>query len=168
MLADVPGFMVEDPNIRAVLHVFAKEGERIEAALNEIRDNGIPARVTALGASWHERQLGLVVNPVGVSLTERRERIVAGYQTKQSAYGSSWENDVTGLVGGTGWTYTEDAATATVTVYLPWGALSDPFLRIKAQIVTLASWPCHLDLSVQSTGGFILDQSQLDNQQFHP
>lgn len=168
VLRTFPGWAQDDPNIVAIAHVWAMEGQRMEDAADAITANAIPVTVTELGAAWHEKNLRLPVNPSGTTISQRVERIVAGYRSRTNVSGLSWQADVTDLVGGPGWHYTEDSDDFLMTVYVPFGGSTEQFLRLQKQIPLLGSWPCHLTLSLQSEAGFILDQSQLDNQQFHP
>ena len=156
-----------DPSIQAVIDCHARESDRLEALMVEVRDNAIPVRVTALGIAWHEWRLKLPVDPA-LSLNQRRDRILARYGGRELVAGTSWQADVNALIGGLGaWRYEEDSENFLITIFVPWPPGTEPFLALEHQVKLLPTWPCHLELDVQSEAGFILDQSELDNEAFH-
>ncbi|MGH2939839.1 MAG: putative phage tail protein [Solirubrobacterales bacterium] len=166
MLRRLPGWFQDDPDVRAVIHCKAKEKERQLAMAAQIRDDCIPLRASSRGLEWFEMYYELPVNPPGYTVEQRRT-IILGHVKRDPpiSSGRSWQEEVTALVGG-GWTYEEHSAEFKVSIKVPFPPGSDPFEILRIRIPRLPSWPCHLELELSSTEGFILDHSQLDAEPF--
>jgi uncharacterized protein YmfQ (DUF2313 family) len=166
MLREIPPWLRDDPDVKAVLHSMAKSKEAIRAAAQQIRDDLIPIRASSRGLGWWELYYGLPVEPEGLS-EEARRGIVLGHIAREPpiSSGASWQEQVTALIGG-GWEYEEHTTTAKVTIKVPFPPSSDMFLLAENRIPLLPSWPCHLEPEVVSMEGFVLDLSLLDKEPF--
>lgn len=164
MLGEIPPRFFEDPDFRAVIHVFARESERARALGTRVRDNLIAARIDELGLPWWER---LYRFDAGVSTEATRVARVLSrtQQTAPRVSSGEFSNDMDELVGVGAWTYEEEWPA--IRVKLPYVPGSDPFLRAEREIRELQTFPAHLDLILENVEGFILDQSQLDQEPFH-
>lgn len=166
MLAKIPGWLQDDPDVRSVIHVRAKEKERQLEMARAIRDDCIPLRASSRGLEWWERYYELPINPPGQTVEQRRARVLAHiHRDPPLSSGLSWQEQVMALVGG-GWTYEEHSAEFKITLIVPFPPGSEAFEVLRIQVPRLASWPCHLELELVSAEGFILDQSKLDLEPF--
>lgn len=164
LIAMLPSWAREDPDMKAVAHCFAQESDRIMERGRALRDGLIAGRTGEVGVPFWER---LLRAPSGETLEQRQANVRAALLTiLPDPTGLTWERKVSQVLGPT-WSYVEDAANYTVTIQtaLPSG---DPQLVIlKARIREFT--PAHLDLillGVEGIGeGFILDVKQLDIQQ---
>lgn len=165
MLASQPSWFREDPDNRAVIHAHAKEMERADAQAQSVRDNLIAERADELGLPWWEYLLRTTEAPEGLTVTDRRARVLSVLlaMTNEPA-GSNWEAAGNRLIGPS-WTYDEEDP-YTIRLTVPWAAGSPTFLLLERRLREFT--PAHLDLIVGSEGGFILDESQLDQEPFHP
>lgn len=157
MLDDLPTVVRDDPHFRAVVHCYAREFDRLEELATQLRDGFIPESATPLTLpAW---ELLLRIAPTGTE-EERRNRVLAALPALfGDPSGLSWEDGVTALVG-PGWEYTEDTATFTLNLVLP--VLPPELPQLEAVIREFT--PAHLDLVLASSAGFLLDQSQLDQE----
>lgn len=160
----LPTWARDAPEFRAVQHCFAKEADYERALARRVRDNMIPVRVDELGLSWWEEMLKLPVNPPDINVEDRRASVLAGIgRMIADATGFHWVGLVTELIG-LGWSWSLDGNTITLVVPLLPG--SEAFLRLERLVREFT--PAHLDIDVSGGAGFILDQSQLDQEPFHP
>lgn len=165
---ELPVVLRDSPDHLAVLHSVCREIERCEAAIETVRDQFFPTRATLLLGVW-ERLLGLTAEPEGVSLEDRR-LLVLVYLRKMRNQGSGteWQQIVTRLVGPS-WSHQEhdpadpDSPPAdTLRVTLPFPPTSSVYARIERLLGIIT--PAHLDLEVVYDAGFVLDESQLDQE----
>lgn len=164
LLSELPGWIQDDPDMRGVVHAYARESERMEQNAAEVRDNFIAARATALLLRAWERTVRTTEEPSGKSVAQRVAVIQSRLQRMSlRSLGTDWEEAVDALVGA-GWDYVEDAANYTLTI----SAAVPPASTALLRELILPFTPAHLVLIVNSFGGFLLDQSQLDQQSFHP
>lgn len=165
LLDDLPPRVVEDPDIRAVIHCFAKESERQRALAERVRDNLIPARVDSLGLPWWERLFRLP-DPSLLTEAERKALVLSrSQQTAPRVSAKAFSEDMDALVGSGSWEYEEDYPA--IRVKVPYAPASDAYERLEKGIRQLATFPCHLDVILENVDGFLLDQSQLDQEPFH-
>lgn len=166
LLDDLPPRVREDPDIKAVVHCYAKESERQQEMAERVRDNLMVRRIDELGIPWWER-LYKLPDPGGMNTEERRSRVVArAARTAPRVSAGEFVEDMNALVGSGSWSYEEEyPAIRVATAFAPG---SEAYLRLEAQIRGLTSFPAHLDIILESAEGFILDQSQLDQDVFHP
>lgn len=166
MLRELPGWIQEDPDLRAIVHCHAKETERQLTMLAAIRDDCIVLRATARGLEWWETYYGMTVAPVGWTVEQRRVAVLARItRDPPLSSGLSWQNQLNGLIG-EGWTYEEDSAAFKIEMEIPYPPGSDTFKLVREQVPRFASWPCHLELVLSSVEGFVLDLSELDEEPF--
>lgn len=164
----LPVRLRESPDHLAVLHALARECERLEEKIEQVRAQFFPQTADILLAAY-EAELGTTIEPEGVALDERRQLVLALLaRMRSSAAGRDWEADVTRMVG-PGWTYEEhDPADPTsppeytVLVRLPFAPTSSRYAQVERELREMT--PAHLDLQVQYSGGFVLDESQLDQE----
>lgn len=167
MLDDLPPRVIEDPDVRAVTHCFARESARARIYAGAVRDAMIPNRVsTTKGAEFWEYLYRLPA-PGAMTVAQRRDRIVARHrQTAPRVASSDFREDMNALIGSGSWSFEEDWPA--IRVKVPFDPGSDAFLALEDQIRNLQTFPCHLDLILENEDGFVLDQSQLDQEPFHP
>jgi hypothetical protein len=164
MIASRPGWSADDPDMRAVAHVEAKEIERMQERAEEVRDGMIPHRSNLLVLPLWETLLKLTINPAGTSENQRREIVEAGLRRAVAdPSGLTWEERVTELIGPS-WAYQEEPE-QTIKVTVPWKPGSSQF--IFAQRVLERERPAAWELTVEFEEGFVLDLSKLDAEQFH-
>ena len=162
-LAEAPGWLRETPEWQAFVRCATSEGQRMEELAKQIRDTFIPYRVPTLGLPVWEAILGL---PGLGDESVRRDQVLSGYSGAiPDSRGVRWEEEVTRRIG-VGWSYEEDSAGFEITITVPFTAGSDAFLSVEPAVRPIT--PAHLEITVLSAAGFILDQSQLDQEQFHP
>jgi hypothetical protein len=162
-LQELPGWAQSAPEHQALCQVFAKEGDRQRALAAEIRDGMIPISANALTLPLWETLLKLTVNPVGLSVPERRTLVLTRLlQVPPDPSGKTWEAQVTAFLG-PGWTYDEEEPQI-IRVKVPFSEGSSEFLQAK-RILELKR-PAAWFLIVEAGEFFILDQSKLDEQEF--
>lgn len=166
MLGEIPPWMRDDPDIRAVVHCHAKETERQQEMAAAVRDDCIPLRAGSRGLAWWEQYFGMTIEPVGQTEEQRRTAIL-GRIKREPPLGSglSWKAMLTSMIG-EGWTYEEFPEDAKIRVEIPYPPGSEVFEIVSAQLPLLPSWPCHLELELGSAKGFVLDLSDLDSEPF--
>jgi hypothetical protein len=164
----LPVVVRDSPDHLAVIHACAVEMERLEAAIEQVRQQAFPQHADVLLKVW-EFMLRITIEPVGVSLADRRLVVLATLRKMRSTpEGRDWVDNVTALVG-PGWTYEEhdphDAGSPppyTVRISLPFAPSSSAYARAETLIRDIT--PAHLDLILAFPGGFLLDESQLDQE----
>lgn len=162
MLNEIPSWLRDDPDTRAVLHCKSKEVERQREMARAIRDDLIPLRASGRGLAWWERYYDLPVEPEGLSVEQRRV-LVLGRIKRDPPISSalSWQEQVTALIG-EGWTYEEHTLDARITVKVAFPVGSEMYELALVQIPRLRSWPAHMEMELVSVTGFLLDLSHLD------
>lgn len=169
-LEGLPPAVASDPDIRAVLHCYAKETELIDAKMDWIIDQFFPTRAAATGIGMWEAHFNLQIAPPSQTLAQRRSLVLSYYRSILNAgSGADWEAAVTQLVGPS-WSYDEhdpDDATLTATVpdyslrvLLPFPAGTPDYERARALVAALL--PANQHLILGASAGFFLDQGLLD------
>lgn len=154
----------DSPDHLAVIHCLASELERLEASIEVVRAQMFPQSADVLLKLW-EWQLGMTIEPVGLTLDERRDLVLAGMlKLKGTPSGSDWVENVSKIIGEGGWTYSEHPVGSpyTIRVSLPAPPASGTYQRTLSLLRDIT--PAHLALDVVFAGGFVLDTSQADNQ----
>lgn len=106
MLEDLPPFEQGSKDIQAAVDVIARELDRVNAAMLNVRANFWPQLGADFLGIW-EYILGLSVNPPDKTLDQRRTSVLAFLQKlKGSGSGLDWQANVDYLIG-TGWAYEE-------------------------------------------------------------
>lgn len=149
---------------QAVINAQANELQRIEDAAVAVTTAMFPTRSTdvpLLNGSWTapilsmwETLLNLPVNPSGVSLADRRSKVQAHIQKRNSGAGSDWVAVLTEGLGPVAWTHQEGPGPYQVTILIPYvaGSYSAGQVAALARAIT----PAHLDLSVGYAEGFLV------------
>jgi hypothetical protein len=168
MLDMLPPVLRDSPEYQAAIHAYARELERLEAAIEYVRAQLNPITAGEEGLRWWEVLLGLPIEPSGQPVEQRRANVLAllGRLTT-AASGLHWEQVVTELVG-SGWSYRANIpgdptspAPNTIVVTLPFGPTSPQYHLARRVLRDIT--PANTQVTVQSEmGGFTLDQSQLD------
>jgi hypothetical protein len=136
---------------------------------HEVRDQFVPQRATLL-LGLYERLLALTVNPAGVTLAERRARVLAAMSRMAGdPSGSKWEDDMIKLLGpiGTGvgeWYYREhdpDDPTSPPPNYLLVAFPYDPTTVGLVRAYVLSITPAHLRLLFRFRTGFLVGVSRV-------
>lgn len=110
LLEDLPPYEQESPVIAAIVNAVANELQRIEDFLSTVRRKLHPQyaddeyRTLAL----HEARLGLPVEPEGVSVSDRRAKVLAAARTSQAGAGEGWWQLVTLSLGTAAWSHREN------------------------------------------------------------
>lgn len=164
----LPVVLRDSPEHLAVIHAVAKETERLEAAIESVRAQFWPQTATFLLKAW-EAMLRLAMEPGSLTEAQRRDlALVYLRKLHETGEGRDWKENVSLLVG-PGWSYEEhipgDGASPpayTLRITLPFPPSGDLYARTERLLREVT--PAHLDLILQSSGGFVLDQSQLDQE----
>jgi hypothetical protein len=164
----LPVVLRDSPEHLAVIHSTMREVERLEAAIEQVRRQFFPQQADILLKVW-ERQVGITVEPPGWTIEQRRTAVVAQLRKMRSSpSGADWMADVSLLVGA-GWTYAEHVPgdvtsppADTVRIELPFPPTSGMYGLIERTLREMI--PAHVDLVVTFSGGFVLDESQLDQE----
>lgn len=161
LIGRLPPMFRDDPDIRAIMHCTAKAAERKVDAVEYIRRQANPLTADPQGLAWWAGVLHIGLD-TGATVEEQRLVIVNRYRAFEvDAAGSAWVVRVTARIGTSSWTYEENTPDpSTITFHLPYGAGSQPFLN--AERVIREETPSEQALVFVSTGGFILDESQMD------
>lgn len=161
LLDMIPDYLRSDPQVRGVLDVIARELQRIEDAGLAIAAGAFPQHAddsfALLGIM--EAQLGIPVEPAGLTVGQRRDLVLAHIRKRSAAAGSDWEAAVTTALGTTAWSYHEDPTEARIVIKIPSGTGS----LTAAQVLSLVRdvTPAHLDLSVSYDAGFLVGISEV-------
>lgn len=157
LLADLPPYLADDPFVQEIVDTGARELQRVEDAAAAVQLTMFPANAddTYGFLSLWETVFGLPVNPTGVSLTERRNKVLAALQKRNVGSGSQWVATLAQAFGATPWSYAENTpGSYQVTISLPYAAGS----YTAEQVVTLARsiTPAHLDVLASYGTGFLI------------
>lgn len=170
MLHDLPPYLRSDPDVQAIIYSQARELDRLEASIEQVRDELFGSTATSALSLW-EAQLGLPINPGNRTIAERQAAVQVHLRSLSASAGTDWVAALTVRLGA-GWRYLEYSADnpdgppeGTVRIILPQVPDSTTFNDIERFARTIT--PAHLDIEVVSEGGFILDHSELDEEVFH-
>lgn len=168
MIDSLPPILREDPDYRALMHCAAREIERVEATIEDVRTQLIPVNATDLGLQAWEHLLRLPVAPSGETI-EVRQITVANRLAALGGdpAGTDWVRRMNRRLGNVAWSYEEHQpgvggtpAAQTLRIRLPFVVNSEPWNQaVKA---FREETPSELALTFLGEGGFILDASQLD------
>lgn len=160
MLKDVPPYLAESADGRAAIDAIAREITFFEDAVATVQNKFWAQLSDADGLSVWETELGLPVEPVGLSLSQRRSLVLAYVQAMPSQEeGREWVAQMTALIG-TSWSYEENEPSPySLRITLPFASSSATaqIVRDFARLIT----PAHLDLEYLYGEGFVLGVSQL-------
>jgi hypothetical protein len=167
MLSRLPEVFTDDPDMRAVIHCYAKEADRLREFAEQVRAQFFPATATEVGLPLWELSLNLTVAPDGKTVDDRRLIVLAYLRgIGASGTGADFEDTLDLLVPG--WAYDEHdpgdptlpVPIYTLRVLFPYGAGSSDFRRAEDLLRLII--PANLDLIVSSVAGGLLDDMQLD------
>lgn len=177
----MPPYYADDPFVQGVLNALGAEYQRIEDAVNSLitQPKDLPEVTphldpTVNGAFPHkandslkllslwELQLGLPVQPEGMTEDQRRSSVIAHIRRRRAHSERSWAETLTEMLRTTLWSYTTNNGTITIT--MPYGASN----LTGAQVVALAReiTPAHLALAFTYDEGFLFDVSTFDTGAF--
>jgi hypothetical protein len=169
MLAELPPQLRNSYDYLAVIHACAREIDLLEAAIETVRNQFDPNQSDTLLNAW-ETAVKLPVGGNGASTTVRRANVIARLQKLLGqAEGLEWVQTLDGILGG-GWTYAEHNSADSssplfgiIKITVPFPSGTDEFQEAIAQVREVTS--AHLEIDFASTAPFVLDQSQLDQQE---
>lgn len=162
LMALMPHYYAEDPAAHAVIDALARELARVEAFLNLVKRQWFPQFAAddygQLGL--RESQLGIPVEPAGISL-ERRRAIVHAYErARLSGSGEDWVVLFTIALGATLWKHSEnDPGDYDLKLTIPYeaGGYTGGQVEALADAIT----PAHLNIAFEFSEGFIVGVSRL-------
>lgn len=165
----MPPYWYGDPTARAVVQAYANEAQRIEDTAAAIRDAMFPSQaadVPVLSGSakasilsmW-EMLLDLPVNPPGVTTVERRSKVLARVQRRNSGAGSDWIASLTQSLGTLSWSHQEGPGNYQVTIHIPYG--SGTFNAGQVLALARLITPAHIDITVGYSEGFLVGISMV-------
>jgi len=160
LLDQLPVVLREDPDYISVIHCYAREFERLNLTVEQVRAELSPA--TASVAGLHLWELLLKLPMVETDTTVRRERAVERYRSlvADPARGN-WVNRVQGRVG-SAWSWQLDPGQRqriqVFLPYLPGSQAWDGAVRAVEE-----ETPSEIQVQFFSIAGFLLDISQMDD-----
>jgi uncharacterized protein DUF2313 len=163
-----PVILRDDPDYLGIWHADARELERLAVKIELVRSNFFPQTADLLLKVW-EVQVGTTIAPAGKTLDERRQIVAAKLlQMSGDMSGLGWQANLTALIGDS-WTYEEhipgDGASPpenTIRVRLPFPPDSGRYRLVEDMLREITD--AHVDIVLVSMGGFLLDQSQMDQE----
>lgn len=149
MLNYLPPYFQEDPTIRSMICVWAKELNRIEAEANALRQGAFPDQADLRTLAYYEDLFGL--SNASLTIDQRRADVLAHMRKRKVATRYDWQQALQTFIG-SGWTYQEGLPN-TFTVLLttpvdPTGQRT-PLITAFARSIT----PAHLNLVVNGVYG---------------
>lgn len=107
LLENLPPFLRDDPVVQGAEDSAALELERIQEAIDLLVSNFFASTADDFLKFWEER-LGLSIEPEGLSVSTRRNRVLAFLRRiKRAQSGLTWQERLTELIG-SDWTHVED------------------------------------------------------------
>lgn len=156
MLGDLQPELLEDPAVIATLRAVAIELQRLDNAADGVRRGFWPlwSDDTYGVLGLFEQLFELPVEPVGLTLEQRRALIVAHFQKRLAGAGSDWELALTQAMGSTEFTYIEGPAPYTITIRYAFanGAPNSAQVQKLARQMT----PAHLQLVAGYSQGWLV------------
>jgi hypothetical protein len=158
----MPHYYAEDPAAQAVVDSLARELERLEDFLNLVRKQWFPQNAAddygQLGL--REAQLGIPVEPLGVSLEQRRAIVHAYERARLSGSGEDWIVLLTIALGATVWEHEEnDPGDYDLRITIPYAAES--YTTAQVEILADVVTPAHLNIAMQFEQGFVVGVSRI-------
>lgn len=151
MIDMLPPYLADDPQVRSYVSTLARELDRIEAAMNAMRDGAFPLTADLRMLAIYEALFGL--SNTSLTLTQRRTDVVAHMRKRGVASRYDWQQALDAFIATPGgWSYAE-APPYTVNLTVPVDPSGNrvPVITAYARAVT----PAHLALVVNgSYGGF--------------
>lgn len=164
MLEDMPHYYADDPAATAVIDPVARELERLEAYLTDLRSEGFPQNADdspRLLGLW-ELMLGLPVEPAGMTPTTRRAKVMAALRRRYAGAGAGWAAVVSEAIGTSAWTHEENVPEDYVlSVNVPVDSTGFTAGQIEQLLESVT--PAHLDITL-TFGGFQVGVSRVGDQ----
>lgn len=166
ILDDMPPVLIEEPDIRAVAQVWARESERMTEKAELVRRQFFVSTADELLGIW-ETQLGITVRE-GSPRDEREIYLLGALEAITSAgEGHDWEVFVIALAGAAAYQEhdpddPDGPPPYTVWVLMPFAPSSDRFAM--AERLIRRQTPANTDIVITSVDGFRLDESQMDQE----
>lgn len=161
MLATIPSYYDGNSFVEGFLDALGRELQRIEDRYNAIRTGLFPqtADDTYKLLSLWELLLNLPVAPLGVTVTVRRNLVLASLNGRSLSSGAAWVATLNQAMGGTPWTYQEGPGSYQVTIYFPFSSTS--FNSVQVQQLARGLTPAHIDLAAAYNEGFIVGEGRV-------
>jgi hypothetical protein len=162
MLEDLPPFLREDPDVRGVIHCYAKETERVEGAITDVGLQFNPLTATELGMPFWEVLLKLPESPPGTLLEVRRERVIDRYEALDGDPSiRNWIERVTARLGTGAWTWLENTPDPqSMRIGVPYE--SGTAIWEKALVILREETPSEQALSFVETDTLLWDSGTFD------
>jgi hypothetical protein len=162
LMGMMPHYYSDDPAAQAIIDPLARELQRLEEFMNVVRKQWFPQHAAddygQLGL--REEQLGIPVEPYGVSLEQRRNIVAAYEKARLSGSGEDWIILLNIALGATVWEHQEnDPGAYDLRITIPYAAESFTVGQVEA--LADAVTPAHLNLALQYDEGFIVGVSRL-------
>lgn len=165
MLEDLAGYFHDDPFTRDLFTATGAELQRIEDHLELLKEK---SRAPMADDDYHllgfwEWVTGLPVEPPGVSLENRRSKVLAVLRRRRIGAGTGWEDLITKVLGTPDWTYSEnDPADYVITINIP--AVTD-YTEWQLNRLMRVITPAHLQVAVVIEGTiFIVGISEVGDE----
>lgn len=169
----------EDPDIVAVQHCYGKEAELLDVAREGLVANAFPEHADEAGLAWWEWLLGTTVAPVGLTVEQRRATVVAFEEALRTSGSGRWWEETLERIVGPGFDYREyhpdgqppppgggtppsNPPPGTIIIELPFPPSAGLYAATETLIRRITD--AHIDIVLTSGDGFVLDQSQLDQE----
>lgn len=168
-LADQPPILQDSNHVQGIINAYTKEAQMIQDRIDSLILELYPQTATAVGLPFFEAILGLTINPVGASVTDRRALVMAHFLARPTAAGSEFQAALMLLIGAS-YTYAEhdppegnggSPVASTILITLPFPSSSSLYAQARSLVRLIM--PAHIDLVVTSSTGFQLDAGTLDN-----
>lgn len=162
MLAKMPPYLADDDLVQRLCEAKAREFDRLEAFLNTVREKVLPQNADdeyGLLGIW-ERTTGVPVEPVNVSLAQRRARVMAGLRRRTIGIGEGWAELITLLLSTEGWEHDENNPKAyEMSIHIPFPSTSYQAGGLEALLKKIT--PAHIRLNISYSDTFRVGISEV-------
>jgi uncharacterized protein YmfQ (DUF2313 family) len=160
MFGYLPYYWQGEPWAEAILDAMGRELQRCDDRLEAVRKGMLPQFATdgpnGKFLSIWEAMMGLPVAQTTLTEDRRRQLVLAQLRGRNASSGRAWEQAVAQSMGASIWTYQEDAANYTITIYIPFD--TGTINSVQVQRLVRKITPAHLELAVVYSGGFIVGE----------
>ena len=162
LLADLPPYEADSVWVQDVMDAVGREVERLDEFTEFIREGLRPQNATdqyRLLGMW-ETLMGLPVEPSGVSLIARQNRVTAAARRRKAGEGEGWVIAISLAIDTYAWTHSEnDPGDYQLTVEMPFP--SDAFNAGVLEAMLRAVTPAALQITVVYTDSFRVGISEV-------
>ncbi len=155
ILEDLPPYLGGDRSVQAALDPVGRELARIEAAMLALREKMLPQNAddTYSTLPMWEMLLAMAVQPEGLTVDQRRARVLSRLRKRRSPASSDWVETVTTLIG-TVWSWYLGPGPYNITIVVPaeGGTLTESEIVALLRSIT----PAHIDIHVTTGQGFLV------------